>query len=167
MRHGKVRRRLNSGNACYFSVQNILSSRPISKNLKIKILTVVLYGCETWTLTQREEHRLQTCKECSKSVALKADATFPPSPHFLNPKVSRLQSRTVLRIVKPGRLRWAGHVARIGGETRYACMILVGNPSGKRPLSIKRRRWVDNIMTDIREVGCEDGKWIKLVAGFE
>jgi hypothetical protein len=58
-----IKRRLNSGNACYQSVQNLLSSRLLSKNLKIRIyktiiLPVVLYGCETWSLTLREEHRL-------------------------------------------------------------------------------------------------------------
>jgi hypothetical protein len=60
----KIKSRLNSGNAWYYSVQNLLSSRLISKNLKIKIyktviLPVVLYGCETWSLTLREEHRLR------------------------------------------------------------------------------------------------------------
>jgi hypothetical protein len=55
---------LSSGNACYHSVQNLLSSRLISKNLKIKIyktviLPVVLYGCETWSLTLGEEHKLR------------------------------------------------------------------------------------------------------------
>ena len=53
-----------SGNACYYSVQNLFSSRLLSKNLKIKIyrtiiLPVVLYGCETWSLTLREERRLR------------------------------------------------------------------------------------------------------------
>jgi hypothetical protein len=57
----EIKSRFNSGNACYHSVQNLLSSRLISKNLKIKIyktviLPVVLYGCETWSLTLREEH---------------------------------------------------------------------------------------------------------------
>jgi hypothetical protein len=60
----EIKSRLNSGNACYYSVQNLLSSRLISKNLKIKIyktiiLPVVLYGCETWSLTMGEEHRLR------------------------------------------------------------------------------------------------------------
>ena len=55
---------LRSGNACYNSVQNLLSSRLLSKNLKIKtyrtiILPVVLYGCETWSLTLREERKLR------------------------------------------------------------------------------------------------------------
>jgi hypothetical protein len=58
-----TKRRLNSGNACYHSVQNLLSSRLLSKNVKIIIyktiiLPMVLYGCETWSLTLREEHRL-------------------------------------------------------------------------------------------------------------
>ena len=56
--------RLRLGNACYHSVQNILSSRLLSKNLKIKIyrtiiLPVVLYGCKTWSLTLREERKLR------------------------------------------------------------------------------------------------------------
>jgi len=56
----EIKSRLNLGNACYYSVQNLLSSRLLSKNLKIKIyrtiiLPVVLYGCETWSLTLREE----------------------------------------------------------------------------------------------------------------
>ena len=59
-----MKRRLKSGNACYHSVQNLLSSSLLSKNLKMKIsrniiLPVVLYGCETWSLTLREECRLR------------------------------------------------------------------------------------------------------------
>ena len=56
----EIKNRLKSRNACYHSVQNILSSRLLSKNLKIKICrTVVLYGCETWSLTLREERKLR------------------------------------------------------------------------------------------------------------
>jgi hypothetical protein len=60
----EIKRRLNSGNACYHSVQSLLSSRLLSRNLKIRIyktiiLPVVLYGCETWSLRLKEEHRLR------------------------------------------------------------------------------------------------------------
>jgi len=60
----EIESRLRSGNACYFSVQNLLSCRLLSKKLKISIyrtiiLPVVLYGCETWSLTLREERRLR------------------------------------------------------------------------------------------------------------
>jgi hypothetical protein len=65
--HEEIRSRLNSGNACYHAVQNLLSSHLMSRNVKIKIyktiiLPVVLYGCETWSLTLREEHRLRVFK---------------------------------------------------------------------------------------------------------
>jgi hypothetical protein len=60
----EIKRRLNSGNACYHLVQNLLSSRLLSKNVKVRIyktliLPVVLYGHETWSLTVREEHKLR------------------------------------------------------------------------------------------------------------
>ena len=60
----EIMNRLKSGNACYHSVQNLLSSSLVSKNLKIKIyrtiiLPVVLYECETWVLTLKKEHRLR------------------------------------------------------------------------------------------------------------
>jgi hypothetical protein len=62
--HEEIKSRLNSGNACYHSVQSPLSSRLLSRNVMVKIyktiiLPVVLYGCETWSLTLRKEHRLR------------------------------------------------------------------------------------------------------------
>jgi hypothetical protein len=62
--HEKIKVRLNSGNACYHSVQSLLSSRLLSTNVKIKIhktiiLPLAFYGCETWSLALREEHRLR------------------------------------------------------------------------------------------------------------
>jgi hypothetical protein len=61
--HEEIKSRLNSGNSCYHSIQNLLSSHLLSKNIKIRIyrtvvLPVVLYGCETWCLALRVEHRL-------------------------------------------------------------------------------------------------------------
>jgi hypothetical protein len=60
----EIKRRLNSGNACYHSVQNLLSSHLLSKNVTVRIyktiiLPVVLYVCETWSLTVREEQKLR------------------------------------------------------------------------------------------------------------
>jgi hypothetical protein len=62
--HEEIKCRLNSENGCYHSVQSILSSRVLSRNVKVKIyktiiLPVVLYGCETWSLALREEHRIR------------------------------------------------------------------------------------------------------------
>jgi transcription termination factor 2 len=59
------------------------------------------------------------------------------------------------------RMRWSGHVARMG-ETRNAYRILVGMPEGKRPLRRPRRRWVDNIKIDLRDIGWDGVDWIYL-----
>jgi hypothetical protein len=70
-----------------------------------------------------------------------------------NEELHRLYySPSIIRMIKSRRMRWAGHVARMG-EKRNACRILVGKPEGKRPLGRPRRRWVDNIRMDLRDIG--------------
>jgi hypothetical protein len=59
----------------------------------------------------------------------------------------------IVRVIKSRRLRWVGHVARMG-EGRGVYRVLVGKPEGKRPLGIPRRRWEDNVRMDLQEVGC-------------
>jgi hypothetical protein len=70
-------------------------------------------------------------------------------------------SPSIIRIFKSRRMRWAGHVTRMG-EKRNAYRLLVGKPEGKRPLGRPRCRWVDNIRMDLGEVGWGDVDWIGL-----
>jgi hypothetical protein len=65
----------------------------------------------------------------------------------------------MIRVIKSIRMRLVGHVARMG-EKRNAYRILVGKPEGKRPLGRPRRRWVDNIKMDLREMGLDGVDWI-------
>ena len=67
----------------------------------------------------------------------------------------------IVRVIKSRRMRWAGHVARMG-EGRGVCRVLVGKPVGKRPLERPRCRWKDNIKMDPQEVGCGGMDWIEL-----
>ena len=69
-------------------------------------------------------------------------------------------SPNIVRVIKSRRMRWAGHVARMGEEMAYR--VLVGKPEGKRQLGRPRRRWVDNIRMDLQEVGCGYVDWIGL-----
>jgi hypothetical protein len=70
-------------------------------------------------------------------------------------------SSSIIRIIKSTRMRWAGHIARMG-EKRKAYRLLVGKPEGRRPLGRPRRRWVDNIRMDLGDVGWGDADWILL-----
>jgi hypothetical protein len=65
----------------------------------------------------------------------------------------------IIRVIKARRMRWAGHVVRMG-EVRGAHNILVGRPEGRRPLGRPRRRWEDNIKMDLWEIGFGDVDWI-------
>ena len=66
-----------------------------------------------------------------------------------------------MRVIKSRRMKWAGHVARMG-KGRGVYRVLVENPEGRRPLGRPRRRWEDNIRMDLREVGCGCVDWMEL-----
>jgi hypothetical protein len=166
--HDEIMSRLNSGNACYYSVHNLLSSRLISKILKIKIyktviLPVVLYGCETWSLTLREGHRLRVFENRVLRKIFGPKREEDGSWRKLhNDELHDLYSLpNIVRVIKSRRMRWAGHVARMG-EGRGVYRFLVGRPEGKRPLGRPRLRWKDDIKRDLREIGIDVANWIQL-----
>jgi len=70
-------------------------------------------------------------------------------------------SPNIVRVIKSRRMRWAGHVARMG-EERGVYSVLVGKTEGRKPLGRPRRRWVDNIRMELQEVGCGYMDWIEL-----
>ena len=150
-------------------MQNLLSSRLLSKNLKIKIyrniiLPVVLYGCEIWSLTLREVRRLRVFENrvLRKVFGPKRDEVTGEWGKLHNVALNDLYSLPiVLRVVKSRRMRWAGHVARMG-EDRGVHRVLVGKPEGKSPLGRPRRRLEDNIKMDLQEVGGGRGDWMEL-----
>jgi len=124
----EIMSRLKLGNACYFSVQNLLSSRLLSKNLKIKIyrtiiLRVGLYGCETWLLTFREESRLRVfeTRMLRRLFGPKGDEVTGEWRKLHNEELRDLYSLpNIVQVFKSGRMRWAGHVARMVGGERCA-----------------------------------------------
>ncbi|KAJ4443425.1 hypothetical protein ANN_05093 [Periplaneta americana] len=133
------------------------------------ILPVVLYGCETWTLTLREQQRLRVFenKVLRKIFGAKRDEVTGEWRKLHNTELHALYSSPdIIRNIKSRRLRWAGHVARMG-ESTNAYRVLVGRPEGKRPLGRPRRRWEDNIKMDLREVGYDDRDWINLAQDMD
>jgi hypothetical protein len=140
--HEEIKSRLNSGNASYHSVQSLLSSRLLSRNVKVKIyktiiLPVVLYGCETWSLTQREEHRLRVSENrvLRRIFGPKRDEVTGEWRKFHSEELHNLYSSPdIIRQVKSGRMRWAGNVARMG-EERKVYKVLVGSPKERDHLT--------------------------------
>ena len=107
----------------------------LSKNLEVKIyriiiLPVVLYGCETWSLTLREEHSLRVFENrvLRRVFGLKRDEVTGEWRKLLNEELNDVYSLpNIVRVVKSRRMRWAGHVARMG-EDRTVHRVLVGKP---------------------------------------
>ncbi|KAJ4439325.1 hypothetical protein ANN_07447 [Periplaneta americana] len=139
------------GNACYCSIEKLLSSNVLSKNLKVRIykiiiLPVVLYGCETWTLTLRAEQRLWVFenKVLRKIFGAKRDEVTEEWRKLHNAELHALYcSPDIIRNVKSRRLRWAGHVARMS-ESR----VLVWRPEGIRPLRRPKRGKYEPVLLD-------------------
>ena len=128
------------------------------------ILPVVLYGCETWSLTLREERKLRVFENrvLRRVFGPKWDEVTGEWRKLHNEELSDLYSLpNIVRVVKSRRMRWAGHVARMG-EDRGVHRVLVGKPEGKRPLGRLRRRWEDNIKMDLQELGCRGMDWMEL-----
>ena len=135
----EIKHRLTSGNSCYHSVQNLLSSSLLSKNLKTRIyktiiLPVVLYGCETWSLTLRMEHKLRVYESRVLRRIFgpkRDDVTGEWSKLLHNEELNDIYSSpNVIRVIKLRTMRWTGDVARIG-KSRGVCRVLVGKPEGK------------------------------------
>jgi hypothetical protein len=141
----------------------------LSKNLKTKIYRNIIFscflcGCETWSLTLREERKLRVFENMvlRRIFGPRRDEVTGDWRRLHNEELNDLYSSpNIVRVIKSRRMRWAGHVARMG-EERGVYRVLVGKPEGKRLLRRPRRRWVDNIRTDLQEVGCEYVDWIGL-----
>jgi len=128
------------------------------------ILPVILYGCETWSLTLREERRLKVFenKVLRKIFVPKRDKVTREWRKLHNEELNDLcSSPNIVRVIKLRRMRWVGHVARMG-ERRSLYRVLVGKPEGKRPIGRSKHRWEDNIKMDLQEVGCGGMEWIEL-----
>jgi hypothetical protein len=126
------------------------------------IILPVLYGCETWSLTLREERRLRLfeCRVLRRIFGPKRDEVTGEWRRLHNEEVHDMYSSpTVVRVIKLRRMRWVGHVARMG-EGRGVHRVLVRKSEGKRPLGSPRHRRKDNFKIEYSGSGM---RWYGLV----
>ena len=170
----EIKSRLKSLNACSHSVRNLLCSSLLSKELEIKIyrniIMPVLCRYETWSLTLREERRVRVFENgvLRRIFGPKRDEVTGEWSKLHNEELSDMYSPpNVVRVIKSRKMRWAGHLARIG-ERRGVYRILVGKPGGKGPIGRPRHRWEDNIKVGLQEVGCgvwNGSSWLRIGTG--
>jgi hypothetical protein len=124
---------------------------------------VVLYGCETWSLTVREEHKLRVFENrVLRIFGPKRNGVTGGWRKLHNEELHNLYSSpSIIRTIKSRRMRWEGHVARMG-EKRNVYRSLVGKPEGTRPLGRPRPRRIDNIRMDLLEIRLNVVDWIGL-----
>ncbi|KAJ4427566.1 hypothetical protein ANN_25214 [Periplaneta americana] len=139
---------------------NILGENPqtIRENTRIFLEASKEIGLEV--NPEKTKLRVFENKVLRKIFGAKRDEVTGEWRKLHNTELHALYSSLdIIRNIKSRRLRWAGHVARMG-ESRNAYKVLVGRPEGKRPLGRPRRSWEDNIKMDLREVGYDDREWI-------
>jgi hypothetical protein len=164
----EIESRLKLGNACCHSVQKFLSSSLPSKNIKnvlyrTIILPVVLYGCETWSLTLTEECGMRLFENRVRR------RIFGPKRNEVTGEWRKLHreelnylysSPMIILAIKSRRMRWPEHVARMGrGQVHTGFW---GKPEGQRPRGRPRGRCKDNIKMELQEVGWAGMDWIDL-----
>ena len=139
------------------SVENLLSSSFLSKNIKMKvyrILPIVLYGCGIWSLTLREERwlRLFENRVMRRIFGPRRDEITGEWRKVHIDELNDLYSSpNIIRVIKSRRMRWVEHVARMR-DRKDAYVVVVGRPLGRL-----RRRCDNNIKKDLQEVGW--GAW--------
>jgi len=132
------------------------------KIYRIVILPVVLFGCETWSLKLREERKPRVFENrvLGRIFGPRRDKVAGEWRRLNNGELNDLYtSHNIVRVKKWKRMKWVGNVARMGEESEVY-RVLVGKPEGRRPLGRTRRRWVNNIRTDLQEEECVYLDWI-------
>ena len=156
---------LKSGNACCHSGQNLPGCYLKYKDVHYRtiILAVVLYGCETWSLTLREERKLREFENrvLRRIFGPRGNEVTGEWKKLHNEELNDLYSSpNIVRVIESRRMRWAVHVAHMGGSTGVYS-VLVGKFEGTRPLRRPRLIWKDNIKIDLQKVRCGDIDWIE------
>lgn len=166
----EIKARLAAGNRCYFSFQRLLKSSLITRKLKLLVYKtiikpVVLYGSETWTMTSRDGNRLNVWERKILRKIYGAVCEDGVWRIRTNNELEALYGNpNIVTDIKMRRLRWLGHVQRMG-EERVPKKVLYSTPEGSRSVGHPRLRWMEDVEADLRKMGIRN--WRSLAVSRE
>lgn len=161
----EIQTRIMKGNRCAAALNSLLKNKNLSRKLKIKIYNaiirpVVLYGCETWTMTLSDQKNLMSFEnKILKRISGMIRDSVTGEWRFRSAReVRELTGQPyITSCIRSRRLAWVGHVVR-ADEDRAISRIYEAKPIGRRPPGRPRQRWMDNITRDLEELGAQ-GNW--------
>jgi hypothetical protein len=142
----------------YYSMQNMLKSKNVSRNIKIRLYTtivrpIVMYGSESWVMTVREEEWLLRWERKILRKIFGATNDKDGSRMRTNIEIQELfKQPDIVVTIKKGRIRCAGHVQRMP-ETRSVKKVFLGKPDWRRRRGRPRKRWLDDLEEDLTKLG--------------
>ena len=164
----EIKARILSGNRCLHGLRTIMGSRLLTRKTKLRVYNsiiqpVVIYGCETWTLTKAMANKLLVFENTvlRKITGPVYDAAEQRWRRRHNAELREITKQPfVTSVVRSQRLRWAGHLAR-ACPTRAINHILTAKVDGKRPRGRPRLRWADRVKEDVAHLNEDPDKWVE------
>lgn len=157
-RQEDIRRRINAGNKAYYANKNMLISKKLTKNTKMKIYKtlvrpVVSYASETLCMSADEEEQLRVFeRRIMRSILGPKKVCNEEQRALMNHEITRIMNgEDIVKYIKSQRLRWLGHVMRANNSTAIKA-ITVWRPSESRPRGRPRIRWWDQVASDLKEM---------------
>lgn len=156
--HNEIKLRMYAANGSYYAMKEIFTSKLLSRQTKERLYITYLrpiatYACETWVNTKGDEEKLSSFerKILRKIYGPVYNVNLGIFERRKNDEIQRLFSNSsICQFVRSNRIEWAGHVLREKG-----CLIrkvMVGNPTGKRPLGRPRQRWFDTVKRNLSKI---------------
>lgn len=173
----EIKARIAAANRCLLALSKAIRFRNLSRDAKITIYKTIVrpvatYGCETWDMSKKNENMLAVWE---RKVLRKIYGPKTINGQWRmrnNMELYELYKEPDIVIyIKRARLRWFGHVERMG-EERLPKKLLIGRPDGNRPRGRPRLRWMDDVQQDLKELGVrrwrvkaqDRNEWRKLVS---
>jgi len=159
----ELKTRMIQANRCFFALKHLFRSRLLNVTTKYRLYktlvrSVATYACETWTLTTNQENQLKCFeRRIQRSISGPIKVADMWRIRTNMELVSIFGQENIVSVIKSARLRWFGHVLRMDDD-RVAKKVLEKNVEGSRSRGRPKKRWMDSVEGDLRELGVRNWK---------